>query len=149
MTPNPQDSAVALEVERAKFEAWADDQGFMLTRTVQGDGYQDLRTQGPWDAWQARASQSDGTSGGWQPIETAPKDGTGFLLTNGKDVSQGWWVHEEPYIREQRDVAGVYIDQQEHEGFDGWMDCDGGMQPDPTFWMHLPAAPNQGENHVG
>jgi len=44
--------------EREAFEAWAGDQGFVLTRTVHGDEYQDLRTQGPWDAWQAHAALS-------------------------------------------------------------------------------------------
>ncbi len=41
--------------ERAKFEAWASDQGFPLRRFDDAD-YQDLRTQGPWEAWQARAA---------------------------------------------------------------------------------------------
>lgn len=79
---------------------------------------------------------------GWQPISTAPKDGTNVILTNGKEVAQGWWLYEEPYIREIRDEDGRYIDQHESDGFDGWLDCDGGMQPDPTHWMPLPAAPN-------
>ncbi|AMW36157.1 hypothetical protein [Xanthomonas phage XAJ2] len=41
--------------ERAQFEAWAGGHGFILDRTdVGGDyDYQDLRTQGPWEAWQA------------------------------------------------------------------------------------------------
>ena len=44
--------------ERLAFEKWADDQGFSLQRTVTSDGedYQDLRTQGPWDAWQVRSA---------------------------------------------------------------------------------------------
>ncbi|WP_233154808.1 dATP/dGTP pyrophosphohydrolase domain-containing protein [Candidimonas nitroreducens] len=42
--------------EPAGFEVWADDQGFPLQRTVRGDDYQDLRTQGAWDSWQARAA---------------------------------------------------------------------------------------------
>lgn len=41
--------------ERKAFEAWASDQGFLMQRTVHGEDYQDLRTQGPWEAWQARA----------------------------------------------------------------------------------------------
>ncbi len=44
------------EDERTTFEVWAGDQGFLLERTVSGDDYQDLRTQGPWDAWRARAA---------------------------------------------------------------------------------------------
>lgn len=45
---------------RQKFEEWAGDQGFCLTRTFDGDGYQDLRTQGPWDAWQAAIAPPEG-----------------------------------------------------------------------------------------
>lgn len=45
---------------RQKFEEWAGDQGFCLTRTFDDDGYQELRTQGPWDAWQAAITSPDG-----------------------------------------------------------------------------------------
>jgi hypothetical protein len=79
----------------------------------------------------------------WQPIETAPKDGTEILLTNGKTVAEGQWCDEEPYIREYRDADGRWIDQQESDGFEGWMDWSGGMKPDPTHWMPLPAAPQE------
>lgn len=77
---------------------------------------------------------------GWLPIETAPKDGTHIILSNGATVAEGWWEYQEPYIREKRDIDGRYIDQEESDGFDGWLDCQGGMQPDPTQWMPLPAA---------
>jgi hypothetical protein len=36
---------------------------------------------------------------------------------------------------------GRWIDQQESDGFEGWMDWSGGMKPDPTHWMPLPTAP--------
>lgn len=78
---------------------------------------------------------------GWQPIETAPKDGTHIMLTNGITVAQGWWEHQEPYVHEKRDIEGRYIDQDEHDGFDDWLDCTGGMKPDPTHYMPLPPAP--------
>lgn len=45
--------------EREAFEAWADDQGFVLTRTTHGDTYQDLRTQGPWEAWRAALASKE------------------------------------------------------------------------------------------
>jgi hypothetical protein len=77
----------------------------------------------------------------WQPIETAPKDGGALILSNGKEVAQGWWCDVPGYSREVRDSDGRYIDQDEGEGFLGWMDCDGGMLPEPTHWMPLPPPP--------
>lgn len=77
----------------------------------------------------------------WRPIETAPKDATDILLTNGESVSVGHWLHVEPYIREIRDLDGRYIDQDESDGHDGWIDWGGGMIPEPTGWMPLPAPP--------
>lgn len=79
---------------------------------------------------------------GWQPIETAPKvKDAPLLLTNGVSVAQGWWMDEPGYIREKRDLDGRYIDQDESDGYTGWMDCDGGMLPEPTHWRPLPAPP--------
>ena len=70
MTPNPQDSAVALEVERAAFEAWAKPLGDSTWREKNDRML-------AWDAWQARASQSDGTSGvpeGWKLVPVEPTE---------------------------------------------------------------------------
>lgn len=88
----------------------------------------------PVDVWNTRAAH-------WKPIESAPKDGTAILLTNGKDVAEGHWYFEEGGTTEHRDLDGRYIDQTESDGYDGWLDWDGGMQPDPTHWMPLPAPP--------
>lgn len=77
----------------------------------------------------------------WQPIETAPKDGTNIILSNGQSVAQGWWMDEPGYIREHRDEDGRYLGQDESDGYQGWMDCDGGMLPDPTHWQPLPPPP--------
>lgn len=77
----------------------------------------------------------------WQPIETAPKDGTPILLSNGVDVSFGNWIKEDFSIREIRDIEGRYVDQIENQQEAQWMDWDGGMQPDPTHWMPLPPPP--------
>ena len=72
---------------------------------------------------------------GWQPIETAPRDGTEILMTNGVDVSSGQWLSE---------YGGTY-DQEGAPNGDGcdarWTDWTGGMQPDPTHWMPLPPPP--------
>jgi hypothetical protein len=46
--------------ERAAFEAWAGDQGYPMRRIHAGEddsGYLDLRTEGAWGAWMARAAQ--------------------------------------------------------------------------------------------
>lgn len=77
----------------------------------------------------------------WMDIAMAPKDGTDILLSNGVEVAEGRWVHEEPYVRERRDAYGRYIDQDESDGFDGWIDWSGGMRPEPTHWMPKPPPP--------
>ena len=77
----------------------------------------------------------------WQPIETAPKDGTQLLLSNGADVEQGWWMHDEGGIIEHRDMDGRYTGQTESDGFIGWWDVSGCMEPEPTHWMPLPTVP--------
>lgn len=68
----------------------------------------------------------------WQPIETAPKDGTEF---------QAWVGHWEPRCRYNPDT----------EAFEMWgrtdYDCEGwDTYPDlpPTHWMPEPAQPTQG-----
>ena len=85
----------------------------------------------------------------WQPIETAPKDGTDIMLSNGAVVAEGHWLHVEGGIREHRDLEGRYIGQDEDEGYDGWIDWFGGMLPEPTHWMPLPAAPTTQEPQHG
>lgn len=64
---------------------------------------------------------------GWQPIETAPKDGTNVLLccyNNGKYVS----IHMACYAK---GVDGNYRWYGEYDGYE-------------THWMPLPAPPKQG-----
>lgn len=78
---------------------------------------------------------------GWKPISSAPKDGTDILLTNGVHVSCGHWHYDEGGTTEHRDLDGRYIGQDDRDGFAGWLDWMGGMTPNPTHWMPLPAAP--------
>jgi hypothetical protein len=65
----------------------------------------------------------------WQPIETAPKDGAGYL------------VFPTPLFG--ADQAGVaYWDRD--EGYECWRDLEGErLDPQPTHWMPLPAAPRE------
>ena len=71
----------------------------------------------------------------WQPIETAPKDGTSVIVYNGKYVTEACW-----------------LDQPDDDGHTGWCEsgfCFGGilydlhneMDDDPTHWMPLPKPP--------
>lgn len=70
----------------------------------------------------------------WQPIETAPKDGTAFLATDGDDHSivkwdkrRGWVAMGDGFlaIASQGDTWTSYI------------------EPLPTHWMPLPKPPVQ------
>ncbi len=64
---------------------------------------------------------------GWQPIETAPRDGTRVLCAWGNDVHEGWCAG-----------AGTARD-----GGDVW--CSHSLVPvigRPTLWMPLPFAPS-------
>jgi hypothetical protein len=87
----------------------------------------------------ALASQSQAAQpNGWQPIETAPKDGTNIILTDGKIVTCGNYINDPPSVREIRDMDGRYVDQIENDGYEGWMDMEGGIAS--THWMPLPEA---------
>ena len=65
----------------------------------------------------------------WQPIETAPKDGTNILLTNGRQGVCGYWGEwrQSAFLR-QRDNWCSY-----------WLVQECGTQP--THWMSLPEPP--------
>lgn len=69
---------------------------------------------------------------GWQPIETAPKDGAeSFLLTDGRVVTFGGWLTDVDH--------GAEYDGQFSGGDWLWIDdCD-----TPTHWMPLPPAPKE------
>jgi hypothetical protein len=65
----------------------------------------------------------------WQPIETAPKDGTHIILfwpyvTDEGHVTSGYW-----YLPGEGEIAGWH----------SW-DVNGYATP-PTHWMPLPAPP--------
>ena len=59
----------------------------------------------------------------WQPIETAPKDGTHILLSDGSDIV----------------VVGEWYDRS---GTPCWtVSWDGNEFDDASFWMPLPEPP--------
>ena len=88
----------------------------------------------------ARAALSAGDAG-WQPIETAPKDGSDCWLLVEEEVRRGFWVEIE--FEERRDLDGRYIDQTDDYAY--WMDKDSGDSLEPTMFYPitkpLPPAP--------
>jgi hypothetical protein len=71
----------------------------------------------------------------WQPIETAPKDGTDILMY-GEDVGI---------------AAGCYYTREEAGCFAGWFGtcADGRVNVNPTHWMPLPPAPSSTQQGEG
>lgn len=69
----------------------------------------------------------------WQPIDTAPKDGSWILLTGGKDA-QGW-DHDEP---QPPMVVAQWASYAECWQF-AWYDSGYyGEYDQPTHWLPLP-----------
>lgn len=72
----------------------------------------------------------------WQPIETAPRDGTAILVTNGKGVwiAKHKAVYQSGYVPDNAWFCLMlnrdYIPARFRRGY-------------PTHWMPLPAAPSQ------
>jgi hypothetical protein len=64
---------------------------------------------------------------GWRSIESAPKDGTNVLLSDGVKVSQGGWLSE---VDQGADYEGQGVIAT------GWWTVDGDMTP--TLWQSLP-----------
>ena len=139
-----------LKAERVEPVAWG---AFYFGGKNNGDLYAQCKTKAEIDAYIGQIHQSNDSitlrsaplyttppaaavSEPWQPIETAPEDGTEILMTNGVDVSSGQWFSEYGGTFDQDGAPnGDEIDA-------GWMDWSGGMQPEPTHWMPLPPAPS-------
>lgn len=83
---------------------------------------------------------------GWQPISSAPKDGTPVLLGAPGRTTVGQWVAEQwPTAGEYHATTGEYLGQHETgECIEAhWSSWDGGFTEEhpPTHWMPLPAPP--------
>jgi hypothetical protein len=68
----------------------------------------------------------------WQPIETAPKDGTSVLLCDGDRMEVCWWGKDSLFVNEASywvygECQGEYNDRQTFDH--------------PSHWMPLPTPP--------
>ena len=76
----------------------------------------------------------------WQPIETAPKDGSIIILTDGKTVEVGCWsldLHGKEY-------PWSFVDDYRAQDIrsDGvGVSVNGWEETAVTHWMHLPKPP--------
>lgn len=83
----------------------------------------------------ARKLREEADSRGWQPIETAPRDGTPVLLTDGKRCAVAgfvpqWHEHKE-FVRHAKD-GDVWRTVREDTGY--WNTAEFC----PTHWQSLP-----------
>ncbi len=67
----------------------------------------------------------------WQPIETAPRDGSSVLLFDGERVSYGGWIDVEAQGCEESEADLIS---------EGWWSVDL-RENAPTHWMPLPDPP--------
>jgi hypothetical protein len=68
----------------------------------------------------------------WKPIESAPKDGTCILLTDGATVTAGI------YDANGGKHPWFVLDERDSEFTNGWQDTE---RYGPDFWMPLPTPP--------
>jgi hypothetical protein len=97
------------------------------------------------DYWKARAEKAEDalTAQGWQPIATAPKDGTWILLAGG--------MCDDESDNQERIASGQWTNYRNNatdEKYGRWQFSwnDGGCAGEyeyPTHWMPLPTAPKE------
>ena len=78
----------------------------------------------------------------WQPIETAPKDGTWVLLYGGKDV--GWYGDDTIQTIVTAFWRPSYYRRTDDQGqwmYTWWEGDWRSEMADPTHWMPLPTPP--------
>ncbi|SEB72509.1 hypothetical protein SAMN05216178_2015 [Pseudomonas saponiphila] len=100
---------------------------------------------GAYDIWEALCERFGQPAEQWQPIETAPKDGTEIILRKGDRITAGAWIEWSNSAAEFHATTGVYLGDVEYESGADWSSWDGGFRRDdwPTHWQPLPIPPQQ------
>jgi hypothetical protein len=79
----------------------------------------------------------------WQPIETAPKDGTDILVAgiNFGEVGKGYHIVVAQWCEDERSPQQIW--RERGVCFSGWYQDDDSDEPLPflTHWMPLPPPP--------
>ena len=86
----------------------------------------------------------------WQPIDTAPKDGTWILVWGGKTDEDFEWDEDEEEFRFRPVIARWSIAPKWRDGQDSWRfaNYEGGYfgvfceSCQPTHWQPLPPLPD-------
>lgn len=124
---------------REAFEKWARSLPDKPNLTREGAGYRYVYAECYWEAWQAAMDHKETER--WQPIETAPKDGTKFLAYR----PLAHMTHD-LHIKIVRGVPNNYgcWESTVPSGYSFENFTDGACRA--THWMPLPAATlQQGE----
>ena len=78
----------------------------------------------------ARTLEEELAARSWQPIETAPRDGSHVILTDSKRQWLGYWEAQSPYGGTTNEFVSCTLPWASGE-------------KKPTHWMPLPPSPNQ------
>ena len=76
----------------------------------------------------------------WQPIETAPRDGTWILLAGGS-IKYSWEGDTAPHAVVAQFTHELAVSRWQFAWYDGGYY---GEYEDPTHWMPLPEPPGDG-----
>lgn len=115
--------------QREAFEAWWGwwGQAPVELQPLQPRTREDTLSAWVWEAWQAAQAAQPAQVPAWQPIETAPEDGSVFLVGNIGAGKQLHWTRAA--VRGRMPLAKVFYTPL------------GESINAPTHWALLPAAP--------
>jgi hypothetical protein len=77
----------------------------------------------------------------WEPIETAPKDGTKILLVQDETVGVGRWEDTSCEVRELVEDTGKRQVYEWVLKVSGYWEAENDGLYSPTHWMPLPTPP--------